>query len=93
MLCYFYDGRQYLLGLVLDRKFIRRPTMAKVTWGIFVVGFFGCLSWIVTMEKEYSEAVPDVTIDWAKPGFGRGFAVMALLRSVARFRQPDKVIH
>jgi hypothetical protein len=38
------------------------------------------LSWQTANEKYYADAEPKVTLDWANPGFGRGFASMMLIR-------------
>ncbi|KAF2001514.1 MFS general substrate transporter [Amniculicola lignicola CBS 123094] len=67
-------------GYVYDIRSVRRPTLAKVTWGFFSVIMLSLFAWQVANEKKYSEAVPKVTLDWDTPGFGRGFAVNVLFR-------------
>ncbi|CAO2647105.1 Nn.00g080270.m01.CDS01 [Neocucurbitaria sp. VM-36] len=67
-------------GWLYDTKFVSRPTLAKVTWGIFSVLMLALFGWQVANEKLYSEATPKVTLDWDNPGFGRGFAVNVLFR-------------
>lgn len=67
-------------GWFYDRKSISRPTLAKFTWLTFSVTMLALLGWQVANEKLYSTAVPKVTLDWANPGFGRGFASMMLMR-------------
>lgn len=69
-------------GWLYDTKFVSRPTLAKVTWGIFATLMLALFGWQVANEKFYSEAVPKVTLDWSSPGFGRGFAVNVLFRYV-----------
>lgn len=46
----------------------------------FSITMLALLSWQVANEKLYSTTVPKVTLDWASPGFGRGFASMMLMR-------------
>jgi hypothetical protein len=67
-------------GRVFDIQRISRPALAKVTWGIFSVFMLAMMSWQVANEKSYADAVPAITLDWASPGFGRGFASMMLIR-------------
>jgi hypothetical protein len=67
-------------GWFYDTKYFSRLTLAKTTWSIFSVLMLGLFGWQVANEKMYSEAVPKVTLDWEKPGFGRGFAVNVLFR-------------
>jgi MFS family permease len=67
-------------GWFYDTKYFCRPTLAKITWSVFSVLMLGLFGWQVANEKMYAEAVPKVTLDWEKPGFGRGFAVNVLFR-------------
>ena len=69
-------------GWFYDTKYFSRPTLAKVTWGVFSVLMLALFGWQVANEKLYGDANPKVTIDWATPGFGRGFAVNVLFRYV-----------
>lgn len=75
-------------GYVYDIKTISRPTLAKFTWGFFALFMLALFGWQVANEKLYSEAVPKVTLDWANPGFGRGFASMVLMRYVTPVMYP-----
>lgn len=67
-------------GWFYDLKIFSRPTLAKFTWSIFAVIMLGLFAWQVANEKLYEDANPKVTLDWAQPGFGRGFAVNVLFR-------------
>jgi hypothetical protein len=67
-------------GWVYDIKRFSRPTLAKFTWGFFSISMLALLSWQTANEKYYADAEPKVTLDWANPGFGRGFASMMLIR-------------
>ncbi|EKG10560.1 hypothetical protein MPH_12418 [Macrophomina phaseolina MS6] len=67
-------------GWFYDLKVFSRPTLAKITWIIFSVVMLGLFGWQVANEKLYADANPKVTLDWAQPGFGRGFAVNVLFR-------------
>lgn len=67
-------------GWFFDRKSFSRPTLAKITWSFLAIFMLGLFAWQVTNEKLYSNAVPKVTLDWASPGFGRGFAVNVFFR-------------
>jgi hypothetical protein len=67
-------------GWFYDTKFFSRPTLAKVTWGVFSVVMLGLFGWQVANEKLYGGSA--VTLDWDLPGFGRGFAVNVLFRYV-----------
>lgn len=67
-------------GWFYDTKYFSRPTLAKYTWSIFSVLMLALFGWQVANEKLYGEAIPKVTLDWALPGFGRGFAVNVLFR-------------
>lgn len=67
-------------GWFYDTRYFSRPTLAKVTWGIFSLIMLALFGWQVANEKLYSEAQPKVTLDWANPGFARGFAVNVLFR-------------
>lgn len=67
-------------GWFYDLKIFSRPTLAKFTWSIFAVIMLGLFAWQVANEKLYEDASPKVTLDWAQPGFGRGFAVNVLFR-------------
>jgi hypothetical protein len=62
-------------GWFLDRKFASRPRLAKITWTAFIVTMFALFGWQVANEHKYANAPQKVTLDWASPGFGRGFAV------------------
>jgi hypothetical protein len=65
-------------GWFYDTKFFSRPTLAKVTWGIFSLLMLGLFGWQVANEKMYGGS--KITLDWDLPGFGRGFAVNVLFR-------------
>jgi hypothetical protein len=65
-------------GWFLDRKRFSRPTVAKIAWTFFSVLMFGIFAWQVVNEYDYSNAAEPVRLDWASPGFGRGFAVNCL---------------
>jgi hypothetical protein len=67
-------------GWFYDRKQFSRPTVAKITWGLLSVSMLAILSWQVANEHLYANASPAVTLDWDKPGFGRGFASVVLIR-------------
>ncbi|KAH6900201.1 DUF895 domain membrane protein [Thelonectria olida] len=67
-------------GWFYDRKQFSRPTVAKITWGVLSVSMLAILSWQVANEHLYANASPAVTLDWDKPGFGRGFASVVLIR-------------
>ncbi|KAK0389388.1 hypothetical protein NLU13_2963 [Sarocladium strictum] len=67
-------------GWVYDLKRFSRPTLAKFTWGFFATSMLALLSWQIYNEHSYEHAKPRVTLDWAQPGFGRGFASMVLIR-------------
>ena len=67
-------------GWIYDLKCFSRPTLAKCTWAFFSVCMLAFLSWQVANEKMYEDAIPSVTLDWANPGFGRGFASMMMIR-------------
>ncbi|OLN97162.1 UNC93-like protein 3 [Colletotrichum chlorophyti] len=67
-------------GWFYDLKCFSRPQLAKITWATFSVIMLGLFSWQVANEKLYEETVPKITLDWATPGFGRGFAVNVLFR-------------
>ncbi|CAG5160883.1 uncharacterized protein ALTATR162_LOCUS5923 [Alternaria atra] len=58
-------------GWLYDTKFVSRPTLAKVTWGIFSLLMLGLFGWQVANEKMYAGS--KVTLDWDLPGFGRAF--------------------
>lgn len=65
-------------GWFLDRKSFSRPTAAKIAWTFFSVVMFGIFAWQVANERLYANASEPVRLDWAAPGFGRGFAVNCL---------------
>jgi len=67
-------------GWFYDLKVFSRPTLVKITWAAFSVLMLAVLAWQVSNEMLYSRAVPKVTLDWALPGFGRGFASMVVMR-------------
>jgi hypothetical protein len=67
-------------GWVYDLKRFSRPTLAKFTWAFFATSMLGLLSWQIYNEHGYAAADPPITLDWALPGFGRGFASMVLIR-------------
>ncbi|PGG97794.1 hypothetical protein AJ79_09092 [Helicocarpus griseus UAMH5409] len=67
-------------GWFFDLKCFSRPVLAKSTWFFFAAFMFSLFAWQVANEKLYSSAVSKVTLDWAGPGFGRGFAVNILFR-------------
>jgi MFS family permease len=69
-------------GWFYDLKYFSRPTLAKVTWSIFSVLMLALFAWQVANENLYANAVPKVTLDWANPGFARGFAVNVMFRYV-----------
>lgn len=78
-------------GFFFDMKRFRRPTIAKITWSFFVVVMLALLSWQTTNEKLYEQTKP--TLDWARPGFGRGFASMVLFRYVEHTRGESPTSH
>ncbi|KAF2741830.1 MFS general substrate transporter [Sporormia fimetaria CBS 119925] len=67
-------------GWFYDLKVFSRPQLAKITWTLFSITMLALFAWQVVNEKEYAEAVPKVTLDWARDGFGRGFAVNVMFR-------------
>lgn len=67
-------------GWFLDLKCFSRPMVAKIAWFFSVTLMISLFGWQFSNEKLYSEAVPKVTLDWDNEGFGRGFAVVILLR-------------
>lgn len=67
-------------GWFLDLKFVRRSTMAKLTWAIFSVVIFSLFGWAVSNQYLYDHSPTKVNLDWDSPGFGRGFAVNILFR-------------
>ncbi|KAH0428837.1 hypothetical protein CcaCcLH18_08824 [Colletotrichum camelliae] len=67
-------------GWFYDLKCFSRPQLAKITWAIFSVIMLALFAWQTANEKLYEDTVPKVTLDWASPGFGRGFAVNVLFR-------------
>lgn len=72
-------------GWFFDRKSLSRPKMAKITWFFFAISMLGLLGWQTSNEKLYETTQP--TLDWASPGFGRGFASMMLFRLVYHSRR------
>jgi MFS family permease len=69
-------------GWFYDLKYFSRPQVVKVTWTILSISMLGLFGWQVANEKKYANTVPRVTLDWVMPGFGRGFAVNVMFRSV-----------
>ncbi|PGH04808.1 hypothetical protein GX51_03294 [Blastomyces parvus] len=67
-------------GWFFDLKCFSRPVLAKFTWFFFATFMFALFGWQVANEKFYSSSESKVTLDWAEPGFGRGFAVNVLFR-------------
>ncbi|KAH7305284.1 major facilitator superfamily domain-containing protein [Stachybotrys elegans] len=67
-------------GWFLDNKWLGRPKTAKYVWSLFAVVMTALFAWQFVMEREYERTNPPVTLDWALPGFGRGFAVQVLFR-------------
>ncbi|KAL2213560.1 MFS general substrate transporter [Sarocladium strictum] len=67
-------------GWVYDLKRFSRPTLAKFTWAFFATSMLALLSWQIYNEHGYAAADPPITLDWALPGFGRGFSSMVLIR-------------
>ncbi|OIW26699.1 MFS general substrate transporter [Coniochaeta ligniaria NRRL 30616] len=67
-------------GWFYDLRIFSRPTLARITWFAFSLFMLGVFGWQVANEMLYSRAVPKVTLDWALPGFGRGFASMIIMR-------------
>lgn len=65
-------------GNFLDLKAFSRPKAAKIAWTAFTVIMLAIFSWQVANEYHYSRAAEPVSLDWALPGFGRGFAVNCL---------------
>ncbi|KHE79109.1 hypothetical protein GE21DRAFT_1292689, partial [Neurospora crassa] len=70
-------------GWFYDRQSLSRPTVARLTWAFFVILMLGTFGWQTANEKLYGDlkaAGTPITLDWATPGFGRGFASMVILR-------------
>lgn len=70
-------------GWFYDRQSLSRPTVAKITWAFFVTLMLATFGWQTANEKLYGDlksAGTPITLDWANPGFGRGFASMVILR-------------
>ncbi|KAK3502464.1 major facilitator superfamily domain-containing protein [Neurospora crassa] len=70
-------------GWFYDRQSLSRPTVARLTWAFFVILMLGTFGWQTANEKLYGDlkaAGTPITLDWANPGFGRGFASMVILR-------------
>ncbi|KAF2806584.1 MFS general substrate transporter [Mytilinidion resinicola] len=67
-------------GWFFDLRYFKRPTLAKIVWGFFVVILLALFGWQVSNEHLYENSPTKVTLDWALPGFGRGFAVNVLFR-------------
>ncbi|ELQ41416.1 DUF895 domain membrane protein [Pyricularia oryzae Y34] len=65
-------------GWFLDQKRFSRPKAAKITWTVFSVVMFAIFGWQVANEQLYGSSPVPVSLDWASPGFGRGFAVNCL---------------
>ncbi|KAF2773970.1 MFS general substrate transporter [Teratosphaeria nubilosa] len=68
------------VGRMLDIKSVRRSSLARYTWSTFVLIMLALFSWQVANEHLYSHTKP--TLDWATPGFGRGFAVNVLFNAM-----------
>lgn len=67
-------------GWFLDNKWLSRPKTARYTWAGFAVVMSSMYVWQYVVETDYRGADPPVTLDWAQPGFGRGFAVQVIFR-------------
>ncbi|KAF2711034.1 MFS general substrate transporter [Pleomassaria siparia CBS 279.74] len=67
-------------GWFYDLKYFSRPKLAKVTWALFSVIMLALFVWQTVNENLYEKTVPKVTLDWANPGFARGFSVNVLFR-------------
>jgi hypothetical protein len=65
-------------GSFLDLKIFSRPKAAKITWTFFSIFMLAIFAWQVANEHFYSNSAEEVNLDWALPGFGRGFAVNCL---------------
>ncbi|KAG6361043.1 hypothetical protein INS49_009262 [Diaporthe citri] len=65
-------------GWFYDLKCFSRPTLARITWFSFSAIMLGLFAWQTASEKLNEDTKP--TLDWASPGFGRGFAVNVLFR-------------
>lgn len=65
-------------GNFLDLKIFSRPKAAKIAWTSFSVVMLASFGWQVANEHLYSNSAEPVSLDWALPGFGRGFAVNCL---------------
>lgn len=63
------SGANIFWGWFYDRKQFSRPTVAKITWASLSVSMVAVLSWQVSNEHLYANAVPAVTLDWDEPGF------------------------
>lgn len=69
-------------GWFYDLKYFSRPQLAKITWAFLSIGMLALISWQTANEQKYANTTPKPTLDWALPGFGRGFASMVLMRYV-----------
>ncbi|KAB5536260.1 major facilitator superfamily domain-containing protein [Coniochaeta sp. 2T2.1] len=67
-------------GWFYDLKIFSRPTLVKITWFSFSIIMLAIFGWQVANEMKYSRSPTKVTLDWANPGFGRGFASMIMMR-------------
>lgn len=67
-------------GWFFDYRGFSRRTVAKSTWGFFLVMMLAIFSWQVSNEKLYYSIEPRPAFDWESPGFGRAFAVHVLFR-------------
>ncbi|KAH7347494.1 major facilitator superfamily domain-containing protein [Plectosphaerella cucumerina] len=67
-------------GWFLDNKWLSRPKTARFVWTGFSIVMTSLFIWQFVVENEYHKANPPVTLDWASPGFGRGFAVQVMFR-------------
>ncbi|KAH7146259.1 major facilitator superfamily domain-containing protein [Dactylonectria macrodidyma] len=67
-------------GWFLDNKWLSRPKTARIIWSCFSLVMTSMFVWQYIIELEYRNSETPVTLDWASPGFGRGFAVQVMFR-------------
>jgi hypothetical protein len=67
-------------GWFLDLKLVSRPKLATMVWAFFTTSLLALFGWQVSNEPLYANSPKKVALDWANPGFGRGFAVNVLFR-------------
>jgi len=65
-----------LQGLLLDNLPVSRSRRAFLIWLYLVLLIVGLWCWLIPNEVLYSQTTP--SLDWASPGFGRGFAVYVI---------------